>query len=103
MRPLRLFIDTHDKRTETFPDGLTREQFAAFFSTFESACRDEGVVILRSHVGLGDGRAFCLTMAPDADAVRRAHDRVGLPFDDITEVEIADPADTLLRAAVPAG
>jgi hypothetical protein len=44
------------------------------------------VVPLRVHVGYDEGRAFCFTMAPDADAVRRAHERVGLPFDSITEV-----------------
>lgn len=97
MQNLRLFIDTHDKNNKTFPDQLSREQFTAFFSTYEAACREEGVVVLRTHVGFGDGRAFCLTMAPDAEAVRRAHERVGLPFDSITEVETADPADTLLR------
>jgi hypothetical protein len=46
----------------------------------------EGVINLKVHLGLGVGRAFCVNLAPDADAVRRAHERVGLPFDTITEV-----------------
>jgi len=44
------------------------------------------------------GRAFCFTMAPDAEAVRRAHERVGLPFDEIIEVMTATPGDTFFSA-----
>jgi len=90
---LKLFVDTHDRARGTFPASLNKDQFKDFFGKYEQACCEEGVVILRAHVGLPDGRAFCFTMAPDADAVRRAHERVGLPFDSITEVETATPGD----------
>jgi hypothetical protein len=46
-----------------------------------------------------EGRAFCYNLAPDADAVRRAHERVGLPFDSITEVTTMTPGDMLLASA----
>jgi hypothetical protein len=36
-------------------------------------------------------------MAADADAVKRAHERVGLPFDSISEVATATPGDTFFR------
>jgi hypothetical protein len=94
MQPMRFFIDTHDKARQTFPDGLTREQFEGFFMSFEAACRAEGVVLVRVHAGLEGGKAFCLTMAPDAEAVKRAHQKAGLPFDSITEIETASPSDT---------
>lgn len=97
MTALRLFMDTHDTRSGTFPEGLTHEQFATFYETYAEACRAEGVVIVRTHVGFGEGRAFCLNLAPDAEAVRRAHQRAGLPFDGIVEVETASPADAFLR------
>lgn len=97
MRQMRFFIDTHDKNNSTFPDGLTPEQFEGFFEQYEAACAAEGVIPLRSHVGFEDGRAFCFNMAEDADAVRRAHERVGLPFDSITEVKTATPGDTFFR------
>jgi hypothetical protein len=97
---MRYFIDTHDAATGTFPGGIGSEQFREFFATFDQACRAEGVTILRLHVGLEAGRAYCFTMAPDADAVRRAHERVGLPFDEITEVTTASPDDLFL--ATPA-
>jgi hypothetical protein len=97
MQPLRLFIDTHDKTRETFPAKLTPEQFAGFFEKYEQACYEEGVVPIRTHLSYDDGRAFCLNMAVDAEAVRRAHAKVGLPFDSITEVTTATSSDTFFR------
>jgi Nickel responsive protein SCO4226-like len=97
MKPMRFFIDTHDRAHKTFPEKLSPEDFEGFYAKFEKACYDEGVVLLRVHVGYQDGRAFCFTMAPDAEAVRRAHERVGLPFDSITEVATATPGDTFFR------
>ena len=99
MQPMKFFIDTHAVASDTLPAGLTPEQFEGFFAQYESACYAEGVVPLRVHIGYGDGRAFCFTMARDADAVRRAHTRVGLPFDSITEVTTATPGDTFFRRA----
>lgn len=93
MPAMRFFVDTHDRALDTFPAGLSAQQFEAFFARYEQACAAEGVVPLRVHVGLEAGRAFCFNMAPDADAVRRAHERVGLPFDSITEVATATPGD----------
>jgi hypothetical protein len=99
MTPLRYFLDTHDASKGTFPPGLTPEQFSGFYPGYEAACFEEGVVPVRIHVGYDDGRAFCLTMAADADAVRRAHQRAGLPFDSITEVLLASSGDTFLPRA----
>src|SRR5947209_5222682 len=93
MNPMKHFIDTHDHRTGTFPAGIAKPEFAAFFREYEKAARDEAVVVLRAHVGLADGRAFCFNAAADADAVRRAHEKAGLPFETITEVATATPGD----------
>lgn len=97
MERMKFFIDTHDTAKETFPEGLTPEQFEGFFAQYEQICVEEGVVILRVHVAYEEGRAFCFTMAPDGEAVRRAHERVGLPFDSISEVQTATPGDTFFR------
>lgn len=97
MQRLRFFLDTHDRAKATFPQQLTPADFEKFYAAYEAACLAEGVISLRVHVGYDDGRAFCLTMAPDAEAVRRAHERVGLPFDSITEVATATPGDTFFR------
>lgn len=93
MPALRFFIDTHDRDRQTFPAQLGTAEFERFFARYEEACAAEGVIPLRVHVGLAAGRAFCFNMAPDADAVQRAHQRVGLPYDSITEVTTATPGD----------
>lgn len=97
MQTMKLFMDTHDRAKQSFPEDLTPEQFAAFLPEYEQACHAEGVLMLRIHVGYEDGRAFCLNMARDADAVRRAHARVGLPFDSITEVTTATLTDAFVK------
>jgi hypothetical protein len=94
---MRFFVDTHDRSLKTFPAQLTPAEFEVFFAQYEQACYAEGVVPVRVHVAYEAGRAFCLTMAPDAEAVRRAHERVGLPFDSIVEVTTATPGDTFFR------
>jgi len=93
MQEMKFFIDTHDHRSNTFPAGITKEQFQEFFSQYEKASREDGVVVLRAHVGRADGRAYCFNMAPTADHVRLAHEHAGLPFDSITEVATATPGD----------
>lgn len=97
MQAMRYFLDTHDQARGTFPAGIGPEDFEAFFQRYESACQAEGVIPLRTHVGYAEGRAFCLNLAPDIEAVRRAHERVGLPYDEITEVAMATPGDTFFR------
>jgi hypothetical protein len=92
MQKMKFFVDVHDQKDGTFPAGISKEDFAAFFQKYEAACRDESVVLLRVHVGFQD-RAYCFTMAESPDAVRRAHARVGLPFESITEVATATPGD----------
>ena len=100
MQPMKFFLDTHDQRSGTFPKGISKQEFAAFFAKYEAIAREEGVVVLRVHVGFEEGRAFCFNMAPSAEHVRRAHERSGLPFDTITEVSTATPGDLFFRAEV---
>lgn len=97
MKPMKLFLDTHDRKQGTFPEKLSMKDFEQFYALYEKACYEECVVSLRIHLNYEEGRAFCLTMATDAEAVRRAHERVGLPFDGITEVTTATPGDTFFR------
>ena len=97
MEKLRFFMDTHHREQGTFPENLSPVDFAAFYSGYEKACQEEGVIPIRAHIGFDDGRAYCFNMAPDADAVRRAHEKVNLPFDSITEVTTATPGDMFLQ------
>ena len=93
MTEMRFFVDTHNRTTGTFPEKMSKEEFEVFFAKYEQACAEEGVIVIRLHLALEEGRVFCLNMAPDVEAVRRAHDRVGFPFDSITEVTTATPGD----------
>ena len=97
MQPMRFFIDTHTRDNGTFPEGISTGEFEEFYAQYETACQAEGVVPMRTHVGLSDGRAFCFNMAPDAESVKRAHERVGLPYDQITEVTTATPGDMFFQ------
>lgn len=93
MQEMKYFIDTHDKEKETFPQSLNAEELQGFYKLYEKACKEEGVISLGTHVGLEEGRAFCINMAPNADAIYRVHEKVGLPFDSITEVKSISPSD----------
>ena len=91
MQTMRIFIDTHHRAQDTFPESLTPEQFKLFYDGYIQACREEHVIPLQTHVGYESGRSFCINMAESAEAVRRVHERVGLPFDSITEIATAHP------------
>jgi hypothetical protein len=97
MQQMKFFLDTHDQKNGTFPAGISREDFAAFFAKYERIAREEGVVVLRLHVGFEEGRAFCLNMAPSAEHVRRLHSMAGLPYDTITEVSTTTPGDLFFQ------
>jgi hypothetical protein len=47
---------------------------------------DEKVMWLYSFLSADKKKTYCLYEAPDADAIRRAAERAGLPVDVITEV-----------------
>lgn len=91
MKKMHLYIDTHDHALGTFPEGMTEEAFGAFYPKYEEACRSVGAVSVRAHVGARAGRAFCVTLAPDVETVRRAHELCGLSYDSITEVVTSEP------------
>ena len=100
MQPMKFYVDTHDQHSQTFPAGISREAFAEFFAKYERCAREEGVVVLRVHVGFDEGRAYCFSMAPTVEHVKRAHDKAGLPFEEITEVSTATPGDLFFQPQV---
>ncbi len=95
MSHMRFYMDTHNKDNSTFPDSISPQDLAGFYTQYEQACQEEGVVSLKIHVGFNEGRAFCLNMAPSVEAVRRVHEKVGLPYDSITEITTISPSDLL--------
>ena len=97
MKTMKFFLDTHDRDNKTFPNKISRKDFKKFYEGYKEACYAENVIPVRLHVGYEGGKAFCLTMAPSEEAVRKAHERAGLPYDSITEVEFATPGDTFFE------
>ena len=97
---MKYFIDTHDREKASFPaQDISEEQFIEIYGGFEKACEAEGAVDLGAHVNVKHGKAFCFTTGPDADAIRRAYERLNFPFDSITEVRRVTGVD--LRAESP--
>ena len=96
---MKYFIDTHDRAKGSYPEReLSAEEFVEVYSGFDEACEKEGGVAMGAHVNLEEGKAFCFTTGPDAEAIRRAHEAIGLPFDSITEVKRVTGVD--LRSEV---
>ena len=95
MQNMRFFMDTHDERQGTFPAGITPKEFESFYKLYEQACEEEGVISVKIHAGFSQGRAFCLNMAPNVEAVFRVHEKVGLPYTEITEISTISPSDLL--------
>jgi hypothetical protein len=94
---MRYFIDTHDKEKGSFPkEELTEQQFFDQFAALEEAAVELGVFGHAAHVNLPEGKAFCFMSGPDEEAIRRAHDAIGLPYDSITEVRRVTGADLRL-------
>ena len=97
IQEMKYFMDTHDEKNGTFPHGIDDSQLAEFYKSYETACQEEGVISVKTHVGLKEGKAFCLNMAPNIEAVFRVHEKVGLPYDSITEIQSISPSDILLK------
>lgn len=93
MHDLKLFIDTHTRDSGTFPQQISSKEFSAFYTSYKQACAEEDVVSLKIFSDIDSGRAFCLTLAKSAEAVKRAHERAGLPFDSLSEVKTVSPED----------
>jgi uncharacterized protein DUF4242 len=95
---MKFFMDEHQREFNSFPkQAISDEEFAEVYKGFEKACEEEGVVPMGSHVSCQHGRAYCLIAAPSEEAVRRAHDKVGLPYNKITEVKRLTSMDLLLK------
>src|SRR5262245_6892650 len=95
---MKFFMDEHQREFDSFPkESVTEAQFAEIYKGFEKACEEEGVVPMGSHVNCQHGRAYCLIAAPSEDAVRRAHEKAGMPFNKITEIKRVTSLDLLLK------
>lgn len=97
METMYFFMDTHDKKDGTFPNEIGTKEFEEFYKAYETACKEEGVISVKIHAGLKEGRAFCLNMAPNEEAVYRVHQKIGLLYSEITKISTISPADLLYK------
>ncbi len=95
---LKFFMDEHQREFDSFPkEPISDEEFAEVYRHFEKACDEEGVLPMGSHVYCQQGRAYCLIAAPNEEAVRRAHEKIGLGYNKITEIKRLTSLDLLLK------
>ena len=67
------------------PGGFTREQLDQFA---QAAQQDPTVRGDRSFVNLSEGKAVCVLEAPDQEAVAAWFEKMGMPYDSITQLEL---------------
>ena len=75
------FMDVH-----TSMAGVTAEDLAAAHQADLDIQGEEGVDFQHAWADPKTGHVFCLSEAPNADAVRRIHERAGHPPDEVHEI-----------------
>ncbi|WP_336214116.1 SCO4226 family nickel-binding protein [Nonomuraea sp. LPB2021202275-12-8] len=72
------FMDVHHGMT-----GITGEQLKQAHAADLAIQTEEGVTFEHAWADPDEGVIYCLSEAPDADAVQRIHQRAGHPADEI--------------------
>ncbi len=79
------FVGIHD-----MGGSMTDDQAQATWEKYKAACDKLGYSGLHVHYSGEKGRSFCLTEAPTADEVQKAHDEAQIPVNEILEVKTFD-------------
>ena len=77
------FMDVHDGMV-----GITPEALLAAHQGDLAIQADEGVDFQHAWADPVSGRVWCISEAPDADAVRRIHERTGHPAAEVFPVPV---------------
>lgn len=77
------FMDVH-----TGMAGITNEALAEAHAADLAIQADEGVNFKHAWADPESGTVWCLSEAPDADAVRRIHERAGHPASEVYAVPV---------------
>jgi hypothetical protein len=80
---MAVFMDVHTHMVGVTPDQLNEAHRADVAIQGE-----EGVDFKQAWGDPKTGHVFCLSEAPNADAVKRIHDRTGHPADEIHEITV---------------
>ncbi|WP_205761495.1 SCO4226 family nickel-binding protein [Arthrobacter mobilis] len=68
--------------------GITKEDLKAAHAADLAVQGEEGVNFKQAWADPESGVVYCLSEAPDADAVKRVHERTGHPADEIHPVPL---------------
>jgi hypothetical protein len=77
------FMDVHEGMT-----GITREQLATAHKKDQDIEGSEGVRFIKAWADPKTGKVFCLSEAPNKDAVMRVHSKAGHPATEVHEVSV---------------
>jgi len=77
------FMDVHEGMS-----GITPEQLAEAHQADLDIQDQEGVNFKHAWADPKTGKVFCLSEAPNAEAVKRIHERAGHPTDQVFEVPV---------------
>ncbi len=77
------FMDVHEGM-----HGITSEQLAEAHQADLDIQGEEGVNFKHAWADPASGRVFCLSEAPNAEAVKKIHERAGHPTDQVFEVPV---------------
>jgi len=77
------FMDVHKSMK-----GVTAEQLLEAHQADLAIQGDEGVNFKQAWADPSTGMVFCLSEAPNIEAVKRIHERAGHPADEIYEVSL---------------
>jgi hypothetical protein len=75
----------------TYPDGFTDEDWDTANRHILPCYGEHGVEWVCSHVSLDRTRMVCQLNAPDAEVIREAHRRFGIPFDRVWSATLITP------------
>jgi uncharacterized protein DUF4242 len=77
------FMDVHTSMV-----GVTPEALAEAHQADLDIQADEGVDFQHAWADPKTGHVFCLSEAPNAEAVKRIHERAGHPADEVHEITV---------------
>ncbi|MEP7019106.1 MAG: SCO4226 family nickel-binding protein [Pseudonocardiales bacterium] len=76
------FMDVHDGFV-----GVTQDQLNEAHAADLAIQEEEGVSFDHAWLDPESGKAFCLSTAPDKEAVMRVHERAGHPTSEVYEIK----------------
>jgi hypothetical protein len=75
----------------SYPNGFTDEEWNEANRLILACYEERGIEWVRSYASLDKTRVVCELNAPDAEVIREAHGKAGIPFDRVCCAEVLKP------------